>query len=144
MKRNCPFPKPSWWRLILVLFSRKQYFLPLNRLGCVHSFSFGAIVQSFTSGFRKPTAIPGHSSQIAYKSFVNSIIVAPLRGSMFHLNKTLKTFLSRGASLKEFQVSSSLWKSGPSWLSNRKEWPTWSVSQNQSVSNVNFDSARFP
>lgn len=36
--------------------------------------------------------------------------------------------LSRGGSFSDFR-SSLLWKKGPSWLSDRKLWPTWSVSQ---------------
>ena len=36
--------------------------------------------------------------------------------------------LSRGIPLAEFKTSN-LWKNGPIWLSNRKEWPNWSVSQ---------------
>ena len=36
--------------------------------------------------------------------------------------------LSRGASLKEFKASI-LWKSGPTWLTTKTEWPTWSVDQ---------------
>jgi hypothetical protein len=36
--------------------------------------------------------------------------------------------LSRGATLSEFKKSS-LWRSGPNWLIDRKKWPIWSVSQ---------------
>ncbi|XP_046632893.1 uncharacterized protein LOC124312397 [Daphnia pulicaria] len=35
--------------------------------------------------------------------------------------------LSRGATLSEFKKSS-LWRSGPNWLIDRKKWPIWSVS----------------
>lgn len=34
--------------------------------------------------------------------------------------------LSRDASLKEFKVSD-IWKNGPIWLTDRKNWPVWSV-----------------
>ncbi len=36
--------------------------------------------------------------------------------------------LSWGASFKELKASK-LWKEGPEWLSNRKNWPTWSVTE---------------
>lgn len=36
--------------------------------------------------------------------------------------------LSRGDSYKELQASK-LWKSGPGWLIDRKNWPTWSVTE---------------
>ncbi len=36
--------------------------------------------------------------------------------------------LSRGASFKELQASK-LWKTGPEWLKDRRNWPTWSVTE---------------
>ncbi len=44
-------------------------------------------------------------------------------------NQNPADILSRGASLKEFEKLSSLWKNGSVWLPDRKQWPTWSVSQ---------------